>query len=149
MHPGVGLVTVLARRNQEPGTRNSEPRTRNWELGNPRSKRGRRGAGGRFCFFGEGRVYTRTGTSGVYNEGGGAWRMSVLFFRLEGYVEVYSVGRAAGVFCFLTWNGTSGVSARSFSSLVHGDSCRKRIATSKVAPPHISREKALDRAALV
>jgi len=34
-----------------------------------------------------------------------------------------------------TWKGMSGHSSRSFSRRDHGDSWRKRMATSKVAPP--------------
>lgn len=64
-------------------------------------------------------------------------------------VPSWGVGKGGAKEGRLTWNGTSGVSARSFSSRFHGDSCRKRMATSKVAPPHISREKALERASLV
>lgn len=42
-----------------------------------------------------------------------------------------------------TWKGTLGICSLSFSRRLQGHSCRKRRDTSKVAPPHISREPAL------
>ena len=47
------------------------------------------------------------------------------------------------------YSGTFGTSSRNFSRRSHGHSLRNLIATSNVAPPHISNENAFDKAAFV
>ena len=44
------------------------------------------------------------------------------------------------------WKGTFGTSFLNNLNLTHGSSLRNLIETSKVAPPHISRENAFERA---